>query len=95
MTNSISFNYKNYFLEVAYDLQGNLEFVRDVIHNKKLIIETQMSGAGYEIKKETLIFGCGGVVCDARYVKISELNIFIPRKIFIVNNLEDEEESKF
>lgn len=71
-------------MEISYDNDGYLEHVKNLNLNKYMMIETKQEGCGYKIKTDNFLMKMD--VCDARYVRIMELDIFIPRLIFIINN---------
>lgn len=81
----INFEYSGVKLEVTYNDNGFLEFVKDIDTDKYLMIESKVKGTGYEIKEEGFMIGGKSNVCDARYVRIMDVDIFIPRLMFIKN----------
>lgn len=82
----IKFKYLEKNLEITYNEDnGYLEYVKDLDTNEYLTIESKFQGRGIDIKKETFIIGGTSNVCDARYAKIVEFDIFIPRFIYIKN----------
>jgi len=82
----INFNYNEINIEITYNENGYLDTVKNTNTEEYFIIESRFQGRGIEIKKEQFLIGGTGYVCDARYVRIVELDIFIPRFIFIKNN---------
>lgn len=71
-------------IEITYDDDGYLEHVKNLHTGKHMMIESKIEGSGYEIKRDNFLIE-NTDVCDARYVRIMEFDIFIPRLIFIVN----------
>lgn len=65
--------YNNSFgsLEAVYKMDGT-----------PLMMETQFSGGGYNVRNETGIIG-SMPICDARYVHVPALKAFVPRLLFI------------
>jgi hypothetical protein len=68
----------------SYNQDGMLEYVTDIANDRKMMFEFYQEGLGYEIGKTK-----GYVVmekCDASYVRIMELDYFIPKYLFIKND---------
>ena len=68
---------------VSYNQDGMLEFITDIANDEKMMFEFYQEGLGYEIGKTK-----GFMVmdkCDASYVRIMELDYFIPKYLFIKN----------
>ena len=71
-------------IEITYDNEdGVLKHVKNLHTGKFMMIETKQEGIGYTIKTDNYLMKMD--VCDARYVRIMELDIFIPRLMFIEN----------
>jgi hypothetical protein len=79
----VNLNNKNTNIEITYDEYGCFDYVTNLDTNEKMMIEIYQTGKGYEIKKENRFITTK--VCDVRYIRIMELNIFIPKFIFIEN----------
>ena len=85
MTN-VNIVHNNVNIEITYNDKGYLDQIKNIDTNEYLIIESKISGIGYNLKKEKFIFGNDTTnVCDARYVRIMDLDIFVPKFIFIIN----------
>lgn len=69
-------------MEIFYGEDGVLGHVKNVDTGNFMMIETKQEGLGYENYLIPMD------ICDARYVRIMELDIFIPRLLFIVNKHE-------
>ena len=68
---------------VSYNQNGYLENITDIANDEKMMFEFYQEGIGYEIGKTK-----GYMVmdkCDASYVRIMELDYFIPKYLFIKN----------
>ena len=82
----INLKYLEFELELTYNEKGYLETVYNNKTNKYMMLESKMNGIGFDIKKEKFIINNGeGSVCDARYIRIIDIDIFIPKFIFIPN----------
>lgn len=75
----------------SYDTNGMLEYVTDVETKKKLMMETVQEGVGYEIHENHGAF-IKAEVCDARYVRIMELDYFVPKYLFIENGKDNKKD---
>jgi len=63
------------------DSMGSLEAVYRP-DGTPLMMETQFSGGGYNVKNETGVIGSMHV-CDARYVYVPSIKAFVPRLLFV------------
>jgi len=82
----IKFKYLGKNIEITYNEDnGYLDYVKDLDTDEYLTIESKFQGRGIDIKKESFMIGGVSDVCDARYSRIVELDIFIPRFIYIKN----------
>ncbi len=71
--------------EVYYDDKtGIIDYIENIKTKKRMMMEIYLSGNSYDIKNEKTIMG-NLDICDARYVRVMDFNIFIPRHIFILN----------
>jgi hypothetical protein len=78
---------KNGFkMKITYSNEGYFESVVNIVSDEFMKIELRMDGAGYKIKNENFITIRDSSVCDARYIKVIDANIFVPRMLFIENN---------
>jgi len=80
----INLNYCDSELILEYNKKGILDYVIDNKTGKKLMVEYTQVGTGYELTKNN-----GFILmemCNAVYVRIMELNIFVPKFIFIPND---------
>jgi hypothetical protein len=72
-------------IELTYDDNGRFEYAKKFDTGEYLKFETITQGLGYKIdKNKTLSLGeCS--VCDARYVRIIDFDIFVPKFVYIKN----------
>ena len=79
----INFDYNGNKLVLVYSEKGTLEYVINTKDNKKMMIEYTQVGRGYEIS------GNNGYIsmdnCNAVYVRIMGIDVFVPKYIFILN----------
>lgn len=70
-------------MNVFYNDKGLLEYVENANTGENMMIEIIMSGGGHEIQRTgSAVFG-QTIVCDARYARVLEANVFIPRLLFV------------
>ncbi|MFA5586448.1 MAG: hypothetical protein WDA02_07895 [Saccharofermentanales bacterium] len=82
----IKFKHLGKNIEITYNEDnGYLDYVKDLDTDEYLTIESKFQGKGIDIKKESFMIGSISNVCDARYARLIELDIFIPRFIYIKN----------
>jgi len=84
----IKFSCKEKKISLTYDDYGVLEYVTDITKDKKMMVEYTQFGNGYEMSDHN-----GYVpmkMCNAVYVRIMELDVFVPKFIFIPNNNSEE-----
>ncbi len=79
----VNIEHTGFKMELTYDQDGCLEYVTNIETDKKMMMETYQEGLGYQIKHETFMMSMD--VCDARYNRIIDADLFIPRLIFIPN----------
>lgn len=72
---------KNKNIRITYDSNGYFENVIDLDTKKDLIIEFCQHGKGYKFEKSAIFIPI--ISCEAIYIKIVDLNIYIPKFIFI------------
>ena len=82
----VSYNYNELEFTAYYDEDGYLKFVKDNIHNKALMIESIQEGKGFNISKSS--FMMDGFTCHGMYVRVMDINLFIPKFIFIKNKTD-------
>jgi len=70
-------------IEIEYDNDGYFKHVTNIDTGEKMMIEIMLEGRGYTIKENKGYLKMD--VCDARYIRIMELDLFIPRFLFIKN----------
>ncbi len=76
----------NQSVAAVYDEQGCLECVKNLDTKEYMMIEIKMKGCGYEIKRDSFMMDNYQTnFCDARYVRIMEIDTFVPRLIIIPN----------
>ena len=90
MKNKINLEISGLRLEVVYNEDGVLEHIINLdaipgTHNK-MMMECYISGSGYVIEHNTSFMEMD--VCNATYVKLQGYDIFIPRRIFIVDKIQ-------
>ena len=69
---------------LTYD-NGCLEHITNVDTGTKMMMEVMQAGCGFKIKEEIMMIFGPSNVCDARYVRIMDLDIFVPKFLFICN----------
>jgi len=80
----INFNYNGNDLILVYDDNGILEHIINTTkNNKKMMFQFIQHGMGYELEKNNEYMSMD--VCTAIYVRIMELDVFVPKFIFIPN----------
>ena len=84
----INFDYNGKNLVLVYDDNGILEHIINTETNKKIMVEYTQVGSGYEMTENNGYIPMG--MCNAVYVRIMELNVFVPKFIFIPNNKLEE-----
>lgn len=74
-------------IEVQYNNSGMFKgYFKQAINvgtGEPMIVQQSISGVGYEIKTSTFLMSMD--VCDARYVRIVDADLFVPRILFIEN----------
>lgn len=60
------------------------KYVKITETNKKMMVEYTQIGTGYEMTKNNGYVSMN--MCNAVYVRIVELNVFVPKFIFISND---------
>ncbi len=70
-------------MEITYNNDGYLEHVMNINTGHYMMIESKTEGSGYKIERDNYLMSMD--VCDARYVRIMDIDLFIPRLIFIEN----------
>lgn len=82
----VNLKYKGINMEITYNNDGYFEHVKNIDTDKYMMIEIKQEGLGYQIKKDNYLMVMD--VCDARYVRIIDVDLFIPRLMFIENEHE-------
>jgi hypothetical protein len=72
-------------LKLSYNDVGILDTVFNMKTKEYMLIESKLNGTGIKIKEESFMIGGKSNVCDARYVLIKDLDIFVPKYIIIPN----------
>ena len=81
----VNFEYKGKDLELVYDDEtGILSYVIDIKNNEKMMVQYTLSGSGYEMTKDNGYMPMD--MCNAVYVRIMALDVFVPKFIFIPNH---------
>lgn len=83
----IVFKHLELEMEITYDEKGYLDTVKNNNTGEYMMLESKMKGIGYKITEDAFMIGKKTNVCDARYVRIMDIDIFIPKFIFIPNIL--------
>jgi hypothetical protein len=83
----ILFEYKKTNLLLVYGDNGVLEYVLDIAKNRKLMVEYTQVGTGYEFSANNGYVPMS--MCNAVYVRIMDLDLFVPKFIFIPNKTEE------
>jgi hypothetical protein len=81
----INFEYKGKKIVLVYDDNGRLEHIVDTETDKKMMIEYTQVGSGFEINMNNHNGYIPMKMCNAVYVRIMELDIFVPKFIYIPN----------
>jgi len=81
----INFEHSGIEMEITYDENGYLDTVRNINTDTYMLLEIKTHGIEYDIKKEKFMIGGESNVCDARYIRIMDIDVFIPKFIFIQN----------
>ena len=79
----IKFDYKERELSLIYNSKGILDCVVDLKSAKKMMMELTQVGSGYEMSRHNGFIPMD--MCNAVYVRIMELDVFVPKFIFIPN----------
>jgi hypothetical protein len=65
--------------------EGYLEHITNIDTGTKMVMEVMQEGSGFTIKEERMMIFGPSNVCDARYVRIIDLDVFVPKFLFINN----------
>jgi hypothetical protein len=68
-------------IRITYDSDGYFDHVINLDTKKELMIEFCQHGKGYKFEKSSVFIPI--ITCEAIYIKIIDLNIYIPKFIFI------------
>lgn len=79
----IIYNFSGTNVIAKYDVDGYLENVTNIETQEKMMIEYTQYGLGYEFTDNNGYINMK--MCNAVYVRIMDLNVFIPKFIFILN----------
>ncbi len=74
-------------IEITYDEDGYIEYVTNLDSGKKMMMESFVEGKGYKIEENTFLMKMD--VCSATYYRIIDLDLFVPKFIFIKNTLNN------
>lgn len=72
-------------ITLLYNERGTLDLVIDE-NNTPMRISYSLQGSGYKIKEDSFLLPMR--VCDARYVLVTELNVHVPYKLFVIDTPE-------
>ena len=81
----INFEHSGVNMEITYDEKGYLDRVKNINTDEYMMLESKIEGIGYKIKEDNFIIGGKSNVCDARYIRVMDIDVFIPKFIFIPN----------
>jgi hypothetical protein len=81
----ISYDFSGTKVIAEYDNAGCFEHVINVKTQRKMMVEYTQIGTGYEITDDNGYIKMK--MCNAVYVRIMDLDVFIPKFIFILNNI--------
>lgn len=79
----IEFDYKEIKMILVYDVDGSFEHVINLDNNEKMMVEYTQVGSGYEYTENNGYVKM--TMCNAVYIRIIELDVFIPKFMFIPN----------
>jgi len=74
---------EDFKLNVFYNDKGYIEYVENAITGDDMMIEMIIKGGGFEVNTTHSIAFGDTIVCDARYARVLEANVFIPRLLFV------------
>ena len=82
---NVTFKHSGIKMKLTYDDDsGILRHIKNIDTNEHMSYELALEGHGYDIKDvNTFIFI--KQICDARYVRIVDIDVYVPRLIFINN----------
>ena len=81
----IRFEYRGTKVTIHYQDDGQLKKVFNEDTKKNMVVQSFQVGEGFELKRNMEYMEMD--VCSASYVRIADLNVFIPRLILIPNTL--------
>jgi hypothetical protein len=81
----IVYDFSGTIVIAKYDNVGCFEHVINTETQKKMMVEYTQIGTGYEITDDNGYIKMK--MCNAVYVRIMDLDVFIPKFIFILNNI--------
>ena len=82
----VNIKYNGKELSLVYDdIDGYFERAFDVTVGEPMMIEYTQLGSGYEFSKHEGLF-LPMNMCKGIYIRIIDLDLFVPKYIFIANN---------
>lgn len=82
----IPFEYNGRNLILTYNERGILDNVVDIATDRKMMVEYTQVGTGFEFTTNNGYLSMS--MCNAVYVRIMDLDVFVPKFIFIPNSDE-------
>lgn len=83
---NIPFEYNGRNILLTYNERGILEHVTDTDTDRKLVMQFTQVGKGFEFTTNNGYVAMD--MCNAVYIRIMELDVFVPKFIFIPNSDE-------
>jgi hypothetical protein len=81
----IKFEHNGKKIVLVYASNGKIEHIIDTETKNKMMIEYTQIGSGYELTNNDGFIPAK--MCNADYVRIMELDIFVPKFIYILPNI--------
>lgn len=80
----IKIEHSGFKMEALYDDEnGRFMYILNLETDKKMMVEKLDDGNGFTINRNTFLVSMD--VCDARYYRVMDADLFIPSLIFIPN----------
>lgn len=73
-----------YNMLITYSKKGHIEHVKNIDTGEYMMIESKFNGSGYNITEDKMVLTNNIIkVCDARYTRVIDANIFLPYRLYI------------
>lgn len=82
----VDFEHNGTKMILNYGENGSLDKVYNCDTNKNMMMETYQEGMGYKIERHNGYMPMD--VCNGVYIRIMDLNVFVPKYMFISNEEE-------